>query len=41
MKAFLTSIVALVAITAVSWLALGQLRMSSQDVYQVKPNVRL
>jgi hypothetical protein len=41
MKAFIFSLVALAAITAVSALALNFVPMSASDVYSEKPNVRL
>ena len=41
MKAFAMSLLALVIITAVAATALRFVPMSSSDVYQEKPNVRL
>jgi hypothetical protein len=41
MKAFVWSLVALVAITLVSAAALRYVPMSASDVYTEKPNVRL
>jgi hypothetical protein len=41
MKAFILSLVALVAITAVSALVLQFVPMSSSDVFSERPNVRL
>ena len=41
MKAFILSLVVLVAISALSALALGFVPMSSSDVFTSAPNVRL
>jgi hypothetical protein len=41
MKAFILSLLALVAITAISAAALRFVPMSASDVYSEKPNVRL
>lgn len=41
MNAFLTSIVLLIAITAVAVVGLRAVDMSAQSVYQSKPDVRL
>lgn len=41
MKAFIFSLLALVAITAISAAALNFVPMSSSDVFSEKPNVRL
>jgi hypothetical protein len=41
MKAFVLSLVALVAITALSAAVLQTLSMSASDVFSAKPNVRL
>jgi len=41
MKAFIFSLLALVAITAISAAALRLVPMSASDVFSEKPNVRL
>ena len=41
MKAFLTGMVLLVAISVAAWLALDSLERPSSEVYQVEDNVRL
>ena len=41
MRAFILSLIALAAITAISAVALRYVPMSSSDVYSEKPNVRL
>ena len=41
MKAFIFSLLALAAITAISAAALRLVPMSASDVYSEKPNVRL
>jgi hypothetical protein len=41
MKAFILSLIALVAITALSAAALQFVSMSASDVFSEKPNVRL
>jgi len=41
MKAFILSLLALAAITAISAAALQFVPMSASDVYSEKPNVRL
>ena len=41
MKAFVLSVIALAAITALSALVLQSAPMSSSDVYSERPNVRL
>ena len=41
MRAFVLSLIALTAITAISAFALQYVPMSSSDVYSEKPNVRL
>jgi hypothetical protein len=41
MKAFILSLLALVAITAISAAALHFVPMSASDVFSEKPNVRL
>jgi hypothetical protein len=41
MRAFILSLIALAAITAISAAALQFVPMSSSDVYSEKPNVRL
>jgi hypothetical protein len=41
MKAFIVSLLALAAITALSAVALRFVPMSASDVYSEKPNVRL
>jgi hypothetical protein len=41
MKAFILSLVALVAITAASAVVLQMMPMSASDVFSSKPNVRL
>jgi hypothetical protein len=41
MRAFILSLIALAAITAISATALRFVPMSSSDVYSEKPNVRL
>jgi hypothetical protein len=41
MRAFILSLVALAAITAISAAALRFVPMSASDVYSEKPNVRL
>ncbi|MGH6815573.1 MAG: hypothetical protein ACREC6_07710 [Hyphomicrobiaceae bacterium] len=41
MKAFVLSLVLLVAITAVAAISLNMLQQSSRDTYSVRTNVRL